>query len=130
MTDILEKLSTSPFRSRFHLSSQDRLYIRQKGMEIIKKHALDFIHKRLSPAFPPHDGKQTPMRGHPVFVAQHATATCCRNCLKKWHHIPLHTPLSPRQEEKIVTIILRWIEREIKTETQTPPQKQEEPFLF
>lgn len=33
------------------------------------------------------DGKQTPMRGHPVFIAQHATATCCRECLKKWHNI-------------------------------------------
>ncbi len=130
MTDILEKLSTSPFRSRFHLSTQDRLYVRQKGMETLKKHALDFIHKRLSPAFPPNDGKQTPMRGHPVFIAQHATATCCRTCLKKWHHIPLHTHLSPRQEEEIVSIILRWIDREMSTKTQAPPPKQEEPLLI
>ncbi len=25
------------------------------------------------------------MKGHPVFVAQHATATCCRECIRKWH---------------------------------------------
>ncbi len=29
-------------------------------------------------AEPRNDGKQTPFRGHPVFTAQHATATCCR----------------------------------------------------
>ncbi|WP_251023391.1 DUF4186 family protein [Streptomyces sp. ISL-10] len=24
----------------------------------------------------------------PVFVAQHATATCCRTCLERWHVVP------------------------------------------
>ncbi|MGV9305492.1 DUF4186 family protein [Nonomuraea sp. NPDC003727] len=48
----------------------------------------DLIARRLVPAEPYKDGEQTPCRGHPVFVAQHATATCCRTCLHRWHDIP------------------------------------------
>ena len=79
--NLLDKLAKSPFRSRFKLSSADKLYIRQKGLDTIRLHAQDFIKTRLAPAYIPNDGKQTPMRHHPVFIAQHATATCCRGCL-------------------------------------------------
>ena len=82
------RLLKSNFRSRFHLSSADRKYIAEKGMETIRSHCEDFIRTRLAPANPPNDGKQTPMRGHPVFKAQHACACCCRDCLVKWWHVP------------------------------------------
>ena len=75
---ILEKLSKSTFRNRFHLTEKDIKYIDDKGMDVIREHTMDFISKRLAPAVIPNDGKQTPMRGHPTFIAQHATATCCR----------------------------------------------------
>lgn len=39
---------------------------------MIRQHAQDFIAKREAPAFIPNDGKQTPMKGHPVFIAQHS----------------------------------------------------------
>ena len=39
-------------------------------------HGEKFIDERLAPADPSHDPKQTPMWNHPIFVAQHATATC------------------------------------------------------
>ena len=87
ITKLFEKLSKYNFRSRFHLSTKDKEYIAAKGLATICKHAEDFVAKRLAPAVIPNDGRQTPMRGHPVFVAQHATATCCRGCLEKWHHI-------------------------------------------
>ena len=74
----------------------------------------DFIRKRLSQADIPNDGKQTPMRGHPVFVAQHATATCCRGCLEKWHHIPKGRELTETEQEYIVNVIMEWISREMK----------------
>ncbi len=112
MENLFRKLSTSPFRSRFHLTDIDRKYIREKGMAVIRQHAEDFITKRLAPAEPSHDGRQTPMRGHPVFIAQHATATCCRQCLFKWHHIQPHIPLSETQQIYIVDIIMCWIEKE------------------
>ena len=74
LKQLFEGLSRSSFRRRFHLKEQDREYVRQKGMDTIRQHAWDFIEKRLAPAVIPNDGKQTPMRGHPVFIAQHATA--------------------------------------------------------
>lgn len=109
---VLEKLSLSPFRSKFHLTSKDKDYILKKGFSTILEHTEDFITKRLSPAIIPNDGKQTPFRGHPVFVAQHATATCCRGCLYKWHHIPLGKELSNEEEQYIKEVIMEWIKRE------------------
>ena len=108
----LEHLKTSKFRSNFSLKEKDKIYIHEKGLETIRKHAEDFILKRLSSKVPFNDGKQTPMRGHPVFVAQHATATCCRGCLSKWHHIPKGKELTEQEQQYIVEIIMKWIERE------------------
>ena len=85
----LSRLQRSAFRAKFHLSEQDRQYIADKGMETIQRHAADFVRTRLAPASIPNDGKQTPMRGHPVFIAQHACACCCRGCLHKWYHVPV-----------------------------------------
>lgn len=82
--NIFDKLAVSDFRSKFKLSQNDKNYIIKKGFSMIEKHAGDFVLKRISPSFIPNDGKQTPMKGHPVFTAQHATATCCRKCIKKW----------------------------------------------
>lgn len=67
---------------------KERQYCLDKGPEIIDRHAADFIRQRLAPAAPINDGKQTPMRGHPVFIAQHATATCCRGCLENGMPFP------------------------------------------
>ena len=86
---LFARLARSTFRSRFHLGTKERQYCWDKGAETIDKHAADFIAARLAPAHPVNDGKQTPMRGHPVFIAQHATATCCRGCLAKWHAIQI-----------------------------------------
>ena len=74
----------------------------------------DFVRQRLAPARIPNDGKQTPMRGHPVFIAQHATATCCRGCLKKWHDIPKGRELTDKEQEYVVSIIMNWLYRQIK----------------
>lgn len=109
---ILNKLSYSKFRSSFHLKKKDIDYIDEKGLDIIKIHAKDFIEKRLAKEVIPNDGKQTPMRGHPVFIAQHATATCCRNCLYKWHKIQKGKALTKEEIEYIVSIIMEWIKIE------------------
>ena len=88
IAETLSRLKKSEFRAKFHLSEKDRAYISEKGISVIRKHCEDFIRERLAPAVIPNDGKQTPMRGHPVFVAQHACACCCRKCLKKWYNVP------------------------------------------
>lgn len=111
---ILEKLSHSTFRNRFHLKEKEKNYIKEKGLDTIEKHARDFITKRIAPANPSNDGKQTPMKGHPVFIAEHATATCCRSCLYKWHHIPKNKQLTEEEQTYIVKVIMTWIQKEIK----------------
>ena len=116
MGQLFERLNRSKFRSRFHLSEKDRAYVQKKGMEQIRSHAWDFVEKRLAPAVIPNDGKQTPMKGHPVFLAQHATATCCRNCIRKWHKISPGRELTFRQKEYLVHVIMRWIQNEMKKE--------------
>ena len=109
----LEALSKSKFRSSFYLKEKDKKYIQDKGLDKIKEHAYDFITKRLAPKDIPNDGKQTPMRGHPVFIAQHATATCCRGCLYKWHKIRKGKDLSEKEIKYVVDIIMEWISRQI-----------------
>lgn len=110
---ILNKLSNSKFRSSFKLNDNDKKYIEDKGLELIEEHAYDFIKKRISPKVILNDGKQTPMRGHPVFKAQHATATCCRGCLYKWHRIEMNKDLSKEEQKYIVNIIMEWIKRQV-----------------
>ena len=106
---LMDKLSKSKFRSKFHLSEKDKQYIDSKGLDVIREHTMDFISKRLAPKEIINDGKQTPMRGHPTFIAQHATATCCRGCLFKWHRIPMGISLSDEQKKYVVNVIMKWI---------------------
>lgn len=108
----LDRLARSDFRARFHLRPAERTYLAEKGSETIASHAADFIARRLAPAQPANDGKQTPMRGHPVFVAQHATATCCRGCLAKWHGIPQGRAMSAEEQSFATSLIMAWIARE------------------
>ena len=109
----LASLRKSKFRSKFKLTQKDRDYIAVKGLETIKEHAFQFINSRVAPDFPKNDGKQTPMRGHPVFIAQHATATCCRKCIQKWHGIEKGRALNEREVEFVVGLIMGWIADQI-----------------
>ncbi|MEM6160080.1 DUF4186 domain-containing protein [Erwinia sp. P6884] len=111
---LFQRLSASPFRQRFHLTRAEYDYFLKKGGETISVHAADFIRQRLSPAAPVNDGKQTPMRGHPVFIAQHATATCCRGCLSQWHGIPRHQEMTPAQQSWVVEVITCWLRLEME----------------
>lgn len=109
----LNRLSQSKFRASFRLKDKEKNYINEKGLQTIKQHAYDFISKRLAPAYIENDGKQTPMRGHPVFIAQHATATCCRGCLFKWYKISKWVALSDKQIDFVVGLIMAWIEKQL-----------------
>lgn len=111
--ETLARLARSGFRSRFRLGARERQYIAEKGIDTVRVHAADFVRTRLAPADIPNDGRQTPMRGHPVFVAQHACACCCRGCLEKWYRVPRGVPLTARQQEKIVGLLMAWIERQL-----------------
>ena len=108
--EALAKLQKSAFRAKFHLTEKDKQYVEDKGMNTVREHAADFVRQRLAPAVIPNDGKQTPMRGHPVFVAQHACACCCRGCLNKWYKVPIGTELNENQQERIVNLLMAWID--------------------
>ena len=103
------RLAKSPFRSRFRLSRSERAYLAEKGFATIRAQTERIVRERLAPAHPLHDGEQTPMRGHAVFKAQHATATCCRSCLKKWHGIPENRALDDAEVAYVVEMIMGWI---------------------
>ncbi|MBQ7501159.1 DUF5131 family protein [bacterium] len=112
--ELFERLAKSEFRSRFHLTAKDRTYAEEKGLDLIRSHAEDFIERRLAAENPENDGRQTPMRGHPVFTAQHAVACCCRGCLEKWHGIPSGKVLNQAEQAYIADVIMEWIARELK----------------
>jgi predicted Fe-S protein YdhL (DUF1289 family) len=113
--DLFDALSRSRFRAKFTLGGEERTYLHMKGTAAVGRHAAEFVAHRLAPAYPVRDGKQTPMRGHPVFVAQHATATCCRGCLEKWHGIPRGRALTDSEQAYVVDIIERWLRRQDPT---------------
>lgn len=110
---VLNRLQQSAFRSQFRLKPKELAYINNKGMEVVLSHGRDFIAGRLAPAVPLNDGKQTPWQGHPVFVAQHATATCCRGCLEKWHGIARGVPLTEAQCSYVLAVIALWLRRQV-----------------
>jgi hypothetical protein len=107
--DLFDALRGSSFRRRFRLGPRERAYVDEKGLPTVLDHAAELIAQRLAPAEPRNDGRQTPFRGHPVFVAQHATATCCRGCLAKWHHIEAGRALTDEEQGHVVAVIARWV---------------------
>ena len=109
LESVFGKLRKSRFRSGFRLNPEEALYLREKGLAAVLSHGRDFLQKRLAPALPANDGKQTPWGGHPVFRAQHATATCCRSCLLKWHGIPKGKKLTERELGYVLAVIERWL---------------------
>lgn len=112
--DVLwEKLAASDFRRKFHLSKADIDYLESRGLWLILDHGAAFISRRLAPSSPRNDGRQTPWRGHPVFVAQHATGTCCRSCLLKWHGFKKDIPLTTEQQDFVLAVIAGWLRREL-----------------
>jgi Domain of unknown function (DUF4186) len=106
---LFERLDRSAFRRRLRLRAVESLYLAEKGLETVLSHGAKFIEERLGPAEPRNDGRQTPMRNHPIFVAQHATATCCRGCLVKWHGISKGHALTPEETAYILEVLRRWL---------------------
>lgn len=107
--DLQARLQRSRFRRRFRLNQRDSAYLAERSWSTLHSHARDFIDHRLAPAQPRKDGRQTPMRGHPVFVAQHATATCCRGCLARWHGLEQGRPLDDDEREYVAAVVLAWL---------------------
>lgn len=135
LEDLFERLSQSKFRSGFNLKEKDKKYVLDKGGDKIREHAKEFVSQRLAPAVIPNDGKQTPMKGHPIFIAQHATACCCRGCLEKWHHFPRGKELTEEQQDYVVDVLMEWVGRQMEgyevsnIETEEKYEQMTLPFL-
>jgi len=117
-TVLFKRIERTKFRNSFQLKKADLEYLKEKGYREVERHSREIVAKRLAPAEIANDGKQTPMRGapkgHPVFLAQHATGTCCRGCLEKWHGIPQGRALTEEEQDYIVRVIMEWITRQYK----------------
>lgn len=109
LDEIFRRLSASKFRRRFRLQGRELAYLQTWGLPHVMKQAADLLGKRLFPADIPNDGRQTPWRNHPVFVAQHATATCCRGCLEKTHGIAKGHALTDGEQARVLAAIERWL---------------------
>ena len=126
LDDVFARLAVSAFRRRQRLRDDDLAYLRRRGMDTVLRHADEMIAARLAPARPPNDGKQTPMRGHPVFVAQHATGTCCRGCLAKWHHIPKGREMTDDERRYVVSVLARWLAEQDRAAPPSPGEEEDQ----
>jgi predicted Fe-S protein YdhL (DUF1289 family) len=113
--EAFRRLAAAPFRRKFRLIGRERAYVQTWGLPAVMQHGAKFIGERLAPAFPHNDGKQTPWRNHPIFVAQHATATCCRGCLEKVHEIAKGHELTPEERAYVLGVLERWIAKQIES---------------
>jgi predicted Fe-S protein YdhL (DUF1289 family) len=109
LDEVFRRLATSKFRRKFRLTGRELAYLQTWGLAHVMRHAEELIRKRLAPAEIANDGRQTPWRNHPVFVAQHATATCCRGCLEKTHGIPKGHALTDEELRHVLGAIERWL---------------------
>ena len=113
LDDVFARLAQSPFRRKFRLQGRELAYLEMWGVPHVMKQAADLIRQRLAPAEPKNDGRQTPWRNHPVFVAQHATATCCRGCLEKTHGIAKGHALDEAEFQHVLDAIERWLRTQL-----------------
>jgi predicted Fe-S protein YdhL (DUF1289 family) len=117
LDDVFATLVATPFRRKFRLQGRELAYLQTWGLDKVMQHAEKLIGERLSPAEPRNDGRQTPWRNHPVFVAQHATATCCRGCLQKVHGIEKGHALTGDERAHVLAAIRRWLDNALHAET-------------
>jgi hypothetical protein len=113
LDEVFRRLAASPFRRRFRLQGRELAYLQTWGLPHVMKQAAELIGKRVAPEVVPNDGRQTPWRNHPVFVAQHATATCCRGCLQKTHGIAKGHALTDEELAHVLAAIERWLSSQL-----------------
>ena len=118
--EMRPRFDASPFRSRFRLTREDRAYLAERGWPVVRAQAEKILRERLAPAHPARDGRQTPMRGHVVFTAQHATATCCRGCLARWHDIPAGRALTEAELRYVTEMVMGFLTEQAGDLTEFP----------
>jgi hypothetical protein len=59
------------------------------------------------------DSRQTPMEGNVLFYAQHATATCCRQCMLYWHGIDKNRDLTGEEKDYFLFLIDKYLDERL-----------------
>lgn len=103
------RVRKSDFRSKFLLGDKEIKYLYDKGLEIVRNNAFDIFRNHLAATHDEIVVHHTPLMDHPVFKAQQATATCCRECIAKWHGISTLNELSGDELSYLVDIALIWL---------------------
>ncbi|HEX8171231.1 MAG TPA: DUF4186 family protein [Thermoanaerobaculia bacterium] len=103
------RLAASAFRRKQRLYGRELAYLQMWGIPHVMKQAEEILRKRVAAAEPRNDGRQTPWRNHPVFVAQHATGTCCRGCIAKTYEIEKGHALTDEELRLLLGAIERWL---------------------
>jgi hypothetical protein len=73
--ELFKRLGRSKFHSRFRLRGREIEHLGCKGLKVLLEHAADFVGRRLAPAHPANDGKQTPTGHHPTSESTRLSST-------------------------------------------------------
>jgi len=98
------------------LSERAINHARRKGKTGIRECVRNRLGRAIGPAHPWNDRRQTPMQEDETTAlpyGQHATATCCRECLEYWHGIPQGQPLTDEELDYLTDLVCLYIEERI-----------------
>jgi len=86
-------------------------YARKQGTSGLKAAAVhQFRQSKMLRYMPALDWNQTPMLdGTIVHWARHATACCCRSCMKYWHDVPLSHELVPAEIDYFANLVMHYV---------------------
>ena len=111
--EVFSKLNKTGRISNFSLGDAEIEYVSSRGIEILRLHATDFIQKRIAPKEPKNDGYQTPAKGHPVFLAQHACGCNDIDSVEQFFGFKKGSLLKEKEVNLIVDVIVSWLEDQI-----------------
>lgn len=111
-TDIFRRLNCSKVCCKFKLKDDQWDYLAKRGFDSILLEGRTLIVKIFSEEAKHHSCKVAPVQNHPIFTALHATGTCCRSSLEKWHKIPKNKELREKDIFYILLVVKEWIIRQ------------------
>lgn len=83
------------------------LRAKKRGLKAIRERAKQIVSKKIGhPPVSRWDYRNCPQEGTEVIeYGRHATATCCRPCLERWHNIPQNAFLTEEQIKYCVDLV-------------------------
>jgi hypothetical protein len=111
-SDPFVRLKSSSYRRNMGLTAFEKKSVMKEGFgKVVERcrEALDDLD------MPDYTHGETPYKGV-VPKAQHATSTCCRKCMFRWHGIPRYRELTEEERAYVIRLILRWVRKELATQ--------------